>query len=232
MKEAESIIPRPGTRACKEARRASLATSTKGGGPMAETKREESERPPGGRPPERRPLGYYYDDGTGYEVYRPEEDDEGEEEEEEEDGGKEKDVGANEGDGTRRAKRGPAANVRAGAARHASRPGRHLGGRRRQGSAGVTAQAEAAHVGEPVHVALALLALVLAVLVAGALALFALGFNRAAGRDCVGRLPVPAVPAGPLVHFSSPPRLRVSNHAETYARARRLSSTWGEVFSR
>jgi hypothetical protein len=30
-------------------------------------------------PGERRPFGYYYDDGTGYELYRPEEDEEEEE---------------------------------------------------------------------------------------------------------------------------------------------------------
>lgn len=37
----------------------------------------DAEDPP--REPERTPLGYYYDDGAGYEVYQPAEEDEAEE---------------------------------------------------------------------------------------------------------------------------------------------------------
>lgn len=48
---------------------------------MKESQREDGGGEGRGSPAagERRPFGYYYDDGTGYEVYRPgEEDDDGE----------------------------------------------------------------------------------------------------------------------------------------------------------
>jgi hypothetical protein len=38
--------------------------------------REEGRTPPHGGMSRREPLGYYYDDGTGYEVYDPEGDEE------------------------------------------------------------------------------------------------------------------------------------------------------------
>jgi hypothetical protein len=50
---------------------------------MSKRRDDTTEPPEGSRPdPEAAPRGYYYDDGTGYEVYRPEE-----EEKEEETGG-------------------------------------------------------------------------------------------------------------------------------------------------
>jgi hypothetical protein len=69
---------------------------------MGESRREETERRPDEGPHERRPLGYYYDDGTGYEVYRPEED---YEDEGDDDGGKDEDGAAKEGDDARHASR-------------------------------------------------------------------------------------------------------------------------------
>ena len=45
---------------------------------MSERTDDTTEGAAGSRPePEREPGGYYYDDGTGYEIYRPEEDDDG-----------------------------------------------------------------------------------------------------------------------------------------------------------
>ena len=41
-------------------------------------RRDDTTKPAGESRPARAPGGYYYDDATGYEVYRPEEEEDGE----------------------------------------------------------------------------------------------------------------------------------------------------------